>query len=297
MTPNFIRSVDNIYWPLGGYSDVSAVISESEMADAVTFNGPTWYASSVYTDKGPYLLFDLTTLGYNSGQLYYVFNDKFEFVYSAKTYKSDPNSNSIYYGYLDKEKEFLENVTHGSRYFFLFYSINGPELSQFIIKENTNAQITQEYIKDIIQKNTLSKAQTTLNEVFISYKNSFNVYTLVNNLNTVNSFEELKQNPNCVSLNSLFKYSYFQPKQNTWVCFTKQDETPLYIDNIKGLFNWENRTLFDNSGYQLLFIEAQPKPYNTPINRMINGLGTPLAQNFSINRLNLVVTLRDTKLN
>lgn len=294
MTPNFIQSVDNIYWPLGGYSDVSAVIPQSEMADAVIFNGPTWYASPLYTDNGPYLLFDLTGIGYTAGQLFYVFDNKFRFKYSARAYSQDPaTTTSVYYGYLDEDKAFLDTTTHGSRYFFLFQSPTGPQLSQFIIKHSADPEITQEYLRNIIRKNSIAQAQTALNEAFVNYSGTFNVHTLMNTLDAVTSFENLKQHPDAFSLSNLVKYSYFQPKHDTWACFTKEDGAPLYIQNIEGLLNWNNKTFLDDSNYQLLFIEARPKSYNTPINRMINGLGTPLAQNFSLDKLNLIITLGD----
>lgn len=293
MTTNFIQSVNNIYWPLGGYSGVSTVLTESEMADAVIFNGPTWYASTLYTTTGPYYLFDLAGLGYASGQLYRVFDSNFKFIYSARA-TAQPDSRNIYYGYLDAEKDFLETTTHASRYFFLFESPTGPQLSQFIVDHTADPQITQEYLHDIIRKNSISQARLALNEAFVKYPDTFNIHTLQATIDTVNDYSGLTDHPECISLYNLKNYAYFQPKHDTWLTLTDAAGDPLYIADVEGLLNWQNKTILDDDGYQLLFIEARPKVYNTPLSRTLGGLGTPLATNFSSTKLNLTITLTTT---
>ena len=287
-----IKAVDALYWPLGGYSSVSNVISESEMADAVTFNGPTWYASSLYTTNGPYYLFDLTTLGYQSGQLYSIHDSKFRFVYSSKVYKQE-DSAAIYFGYLDKEKEFLESTTHGSRYFFLFDSPTGPQLTQILIDHTTDPLFTQEYLRDIIRKNAISQARNFLNEAFARYPGKFNFHTLVANIDIIYTAEDVINHPDTITLDNINKITYFQPKHDTWIVATTVDNTPLHISDVDGLDNWQSRVITDENGFELLFINARSNTYNTPINRMINGLGTPLVTNFSPRKLDIIIDLAD----
>lgn len=292
-TANFIQSVDNIYWPLGGYSGASSVISESEMADAVLFNGLTWYASPLYTADGPYLLFDLAGLGYSAGQLYRVFNSDFKFIYSARAFPLE-NTSEIYYGNLDIEKEFLESTSHGSRYFFLFTSPTGPQLSQFIVNHSADEQVSQGYIKDLISKNSITQAKSHLNEAFVTGPPAFNIHTLQATIDTVSNYNNLVKHPDCISLFGLNTYAYFQPKHDTWVTFTDDQGQPLYFDTVDGINNWANKVVTDEDGHQLLFIEARPRLYNTPLSRTLDGLGTPLAINFSSAKLTIQISLTTT---
>lgn len=295
MTTNFIKAVDNIYWPMGGYNTMVTVIPESELADAVTFNGPTWYASSLYTENGPYYLFDLNEVGYTSGQLYRVYNDKFRFQYAARAYKD--NSGYIYYGYSDEDKTFIEKTTHGSRYYFCFESATGPQISQFIVDHTADPQITQEYIKDVVRKNSLASTINKLNEAFVFYSGIFNIYTLQSTIDSISNFQDLSTHPNCISILGVSTSTYFQPRHDTWLSATDSDGNPLHIsniigmDDILGMDNWINKTFLDTDNYQLFHIEARPHYYNSPVSRTINGLGTPLASNLSPPKLNLQIYL------
>jgi hypothetical protein len=285
-----IKAADTIYWPLGGYSGASTVVSESEMADAILFNGPTWYASSLYTENGPYYLFDLTGLGYEPGQLYRVFNHKFQLEYSARAEVNGDNS-EVFWGYLPEEQELVDKAPHGSRWFFLFDNPTGPQLSQFIIDRTADPNFTDEYIRSVIRKNAINQAYNALNEVFVKSALPFNLYTRVAPLESISTSSQVINHRDCIAMEGIERVTYFQPKHDTWLIATDPAGAPLDILDVDGIDNWNARVYTDDDGYKLLFIEARPRTTNVPISRMLGGLGTPIAANFSSTKLNVHITV------